>query len=49
MIEIHAPELPPEITDFQVVSGAGRDAVLVTPEKLRTFVLDHYSRDYLAL
>jgi hypothetical protein len=21
--------------------------VLVTPEKLRTFVLDHYSRDYL--
>jgi hypothetical protein len=23
------------------------DAVIVTPEKLRTFVLDHYSRDYL--
>jgi hypothetical protein len=47
MIEIHAPELPPDITDFQVLSGIGADAVLVSPDKLRRFVLNHYSRDYL--
>jgi hypothetical protein len=28
MIEIHAPELPPEITDFQVLSGIGGAPVL---------------------
>jgi hypothetical protein len=35
-----APELPPEITDFQVLSGIGADAVLVSPDKLKRFVLN---------
>jgi hypothetical protein len=41
--------LPPEITDFQVVSGVGRDAVILTPEKLRTFVLDHCHKGYIII
>jgi hypothetical protein len=47
MIEIHSTQLPPDITDFQVLSGIGADAVLVSPDKLRRFVLNHYSRDYV--